>query len=123
MFGIVYIFAITFQFVGAVILASKYVPVNMDVMIQKLDLKRFVLQDETLIIPELTPSNEEYAEMIYLNRLAFGYIAIGYFGGIIGESQYSKLVNCIVIMGLSTILIIFTNIVASKMANKRFGNK
>lgn len=116
-----YIFAISFQLAGALLLIVRYWFKSVDKQLQSLESRRTHLDlgGEVLNLGETQPSDSEMAEEIWINRLAFAYIAIGYLLGIWGEPRgASKCVITFVVALFVLILVAIGKKISKKESDK-----
>lgn len=86
----IYIISISFQLSGAVILLIKHCFVNIEKGILEKEKKETHIEGEILVIGSTQPTDSEYAEKVWMNRIAFALIAAGYLLGVWGEFRSEK---------------------------------
>lgn len=106
---ILYIIAISLQFAGAIILVKRFNPIKARAFIFKsieedkekggTDFGEFDEEGQFRIVEK--EILQAKAEEIYLNGLAFGYIAIGYVLGIFGEIHCNKYIIAAFVVALA----------------------
>ena len=106
-----YILAISFQLAGALLLIVRYWFKSVDKQLELLERKRPHANGEELHLGEPQPNDSELVEEIWINRLAFAYIAIGYFLGIWGEPLGAN--KCVITLGVAIFVVIL--VVIGKM--------
>ena len=89
MFRLFYIISISFQLSGAVLLLLKYSFVNIDKGIEENKRKESHAEGEAFVPGNTQPTSSEFAENVWLNRIAFALIAIGYL-----TSVWGRIDNC-----------------------------
>ncbi|MGN0680884.1 MAG: hypothetical protein ACI4LY_02615 [Candidatus Fimisoma sp.] len=80
-----YIIAISFQLAGALLLIVRYWFKSVEDQLKYIEGKRTHTEGNTLMLGASQPNDSEMVEEIWLNRLAFAYIAVGYLLGIWGD--------------------------------------
>ncbi len=114
----VYIIAITFQLTGAILLLIKYSFVNIEKGIQNNRNKETHIEDGIVCFGNTQPTVTEYKENVWLNRIAFAFIAIGYLIGVWGSIECGnkmRIFSTIVI--LSVILSLLSLFISRKLSN------
>lgn len=114
----VYIIAITFQLTGAILLLIKYSFVNIEKGIQDNRNKETRIENDFLYLGSTQPTAAEYKENVWLNRIAFAYIAIGYLINVWGAIECGnkiKIFSTIVI--LSVVFSLLSLFISRKLSN------
>lgn len=119
----IYVIAITFQLSGALLLLIKYCFENIEKGIQKNENRENRVEGNMLILGQTQPSASEYRENVWLNRLAFAYIAAGYLIGIWGDLiNIKKIVVLVWVVFLSAILTCVSFFGAKRLHNNKGTN-
>lgn len=119
--NMLYIAAISFQLAGALLLICHYMR-NTEKQIKE----SYFSQDAIIEVDngKVTLRKEKIrikAAEIYVNRISFIYIAIGYIIGIFGDIQKMKQVFVVVAVGIMTVVLIgLGNIIKHASSVKRF---
>lgn len=104
----VYMISIAFQLSGAILLIIKYWCSSAKNQLTRIQNKR--THDEgggVLILGDSLPSNQEFIEELWLSRIAFLYIAVGYIVGIWGNVESTnKYFATLMIIIMSCLLVI-----------------
>ena len=96
---ICYLGAISFQLAGAVLLLVQYCFKSIESQLKSIAVKRTHLDGSVLYLGETKPNDCELVEEIWSNRLAFLYIALGYFVSIFGDPlDINKLLIALIIV-------------------------
>ena len=117
-----YIISISFQFAGAVILLTSFCGnTKQKIVNEYYSGSNFVYPNDNKI--RLNKQKKwKCASTIYLNRVAFAYVAIGYITGVFGDIQsYNRGSVAIFIVAISAILIIVGKVFCVKLS--KFLNK
>ncbi|MDY4693735.1 MAG: hypothetical protein SO401_09370 [Blautia sp.] len=125
---ILYIIAISLQFAGAIILVKRFNPIKARAFIFKsieedkekggTDFGEFDEEGQFRIVEK--EILQAKAEEIYLNGLAFGYIAIGYVLGIFGEIHCNKYIIAAFVVALAILLMGAGTWICRHCAEKNF---
>mgnify|MGYP004455942557 CR=1 FL=1 len=103
---ICYLGAISFQLAGAVLLLVQYCFKSIESQLKSIAVKRTHLDGSVLYLGETKPNDCELVEEIWSNRLAFLYIALGYFVSIFGDPlDINKLLIALIIAVISSVLV------------------
>ena len=100
-----YIVAIAFQLSGALLLIIRYWFDSVGRQLKTAEKKRTRVEEGgTLILGETQPSNSDLVREIWLNRVAFLYLAIGYIfsiWGVLGsKSRWMTLLFVLIVTGV-----------------------
>ena len=107
-----YIISVSFQLSGAVLLLIKHTFVSINKRVIENKLREPHVENETLIIEDTQPSPSETAENIWLNRISFALIALGYLIGVWGVIDNSQRLEAFIwIILLSTVIVIFLDMI------------
>lgn len=117
----VYMISIAFQLSGSILLIIKYWCSSAKNQLARVQNKR--TRDEgggVLILGDSLPSNQEFIEELWLSRIAFLYIAVGYIVGIWGnlESANKDFVSFMIFM--MSCLFVFVGKIISYLMGKAF---
>lgn len=115
----IYVFSVALQLSGAVLLLIKYSFVSIEKGILENKKKEPHVEGQTLIMGSTQPTASEYAENVWLNRIAFALIALGYLLGVFGANTGKKIVLCAWILILSMVLTTLFAIIAKKKSAKQ----
>ena len=115
----IYVFSVALQLSGAVLLLIKYSFVSIEKGILENKKKETHVEGHTLIMGSTQPTASEYAENVWLNRIAFALIALGYLLGVFGVNTGKKIVLCAWILILSMVLTTLFAIIAKKKSSKQ----
>ena len=117
----IYIVSISFQLSGAVLLLIRYSFKNIEKGMLENKLKETRGDGETLILGKTQPTSIEYTENVWLNRIAFALITLGYLFGVFGDNNGTKIVFFAWILILSsaitTIVVLFAHRKAMSKSN------
>ena len=103
---ICYLGAISFQLAGAVLLLVQYCFKSIESQRKSIAVKRTHLDGSVLYLGETQPNDCELVEEIGINRLAFLYIASGYFVSIFGDPlDINKLLIALIIAVISSVFV------------------
>ena len=81
----IYTVSLSLQLSGAVLLLLKYTFTNIGKGIRETSEKENRVEGGTLFLGRTQPTEEEYRENAWLNRIAFAFIALGYLTSIWGN--------------------------------------
>lgn len=112
-------FSVALQLSGAVLMLIKYSFVNIEKGILEAKKKENHVEDGTLILGNTQPTPSEYAENVWLNRIAFALIALGYLLGVFGVNTGNRLVLFAWILVLSVVITSFFAVTAKKTGTKQ----
>ena len=115
----IYVFSVALQLSGAVLMLIKYSFVNIEKGILEAKKKENHVEDGTLILGNTQPTPSEYAENVWLNRIAFALIALGYLLGVFGVNTGNRLVLFAWILVLSVVITSFFAVTAKKTDTKQ----
>ena len=79
-----FVISISCQLSGAVLLLLKYCFVNIDKGIEDNKMKENHAEEETFVPGNTQPTPSEFVENVWINRIAFALIAIGYLTSVWG---------------------------------------
>ena len=116
----IYIISISFQLSGAVLLLIKYSFVNIEKGIIEKEKKENHTKETTLLLGSTQPTDSEYTENVWLNRIAFALIAAGYLLGVWGEIRGEKrIVVFFLVIAVSTILTALSVFISKRLSATR----
>ena len=104
---LIYIFSIAMQLAGAVILILKYWTGSSKKQLEEIQTKRTYVEGEILYLGISEPNDQEFIEELWINRLAFIFLAIGYLSGVWGDISNSNKWLTLLMIVLLTIVIVF----------------
>ena len=120
---VVYVFAISFQLSGAVLLIFQFWGIRIKKGIEENKRNETHVENETLFIGKTQPTPFEYTKNIWLNRFAFILIAIGYLLGVFGSIEnYSKWFILLYIALLSTFIVSLFYFISKKLGKSMENN-
>jgi hypothetical protein len=121
--NILYILAISFQLAGALLLICHYMGNTKKQIKDSYFSQDAIVKTENGKVKLRKEKVRTKAAEIYINRIAFGYIAIGYFLGIFGEIEDKSRGLIVFLIAITTFLWMAIGlIVQKKEPNKRFQN-
>ncbi len=113
----IYAISIALQLSGAVLLIIKYWFGSSKDQLASIQRKRTHIENETIVIGDTGPSDQEFIEELWICRIAFLYIATGYIVGIWGNIESTnRYCLALLIAFISCILVI-----AGKVISYSFG--
>lgn len=110
----IYTVALSLQLSGAVLLLLKYTFTNIGKGIKKISEKENRVENGTLFLGRTQPTEEAYRENVWLNRIAFAYIALGYLASIWGDISESPRYIIFVWVLIQSVLLTAISYYASK---------
>jgi hypothetical protein len=114
-----YVLAISFQLAGALLLIVRYWFKSVESQLAVVESKRTHMIGEMLYLGKTQPDDSELVEEIWINRLAFVYIALGYFLGIWGDPlDTCKCKVALLAIFIASILVTIGKIASAKASNK-----
>lgn len=118
-----YILAISFQLAGALLLICHYMR-NTEKQIKGSYFSQdAIVKTENGKVKLRKEKVRTKAEEIYINRIAFAYIAIGYFIGIFGDIEDRNRGLIVFLIAIMTILLMTIGLKCQRrIANKKFQN-
>lgn len=112
-----YIASISFQLSGALLLLIRYCFVSIEKELEELEKRETHVEDGYLICGRTQPTPYEYVQTVWLNRIAFAFIATGYLIGVWGAIEGTK--RCTIflwILGISLLLTVLALALAKKQS-------
>lgn len=113
----IYIISISFQLSGAVLLLIKYSFVNIEKGILEKQKKETHVEGENLIMGSTQPTDSEYAENVWSNRVAFAWIAAGYLLGVWGDIRCEKRIIAFFLVIVASAAITTLSVLITKRLN------
>ena len=110
----IYVFSVSLQLSGALLLLIKYSFVNIEKGILEAKKKENHVENGKLILGNTQPTPSEYAENVWLNRIAFALIALGYLLGVFGVNTGNRFVLFAWILVLSVVITSFFAVTAKR---------
>lgn len=116
--SIIYIFSISLQIAGAIMLIIRYWFKSVEAQVEVFQNNRTHVEEETLFLGGLEPSEKEFVKEIWQNRIAFAYITLGYIIGVWANTPSNKEASAIYIIILDVLFITFGIIASNKLSEK-----
>lgn len=116
---VIFIFSIAFQLSAAILLIIKSCMGSIEKRFNNLQKKETHVEGSTLILGQTAPSKPEFSENVWINRIAFIFLAIGYLLTIWAEIKQTNrwcIFGGVVIL---TIVFICVSLCVSKCLSKR----
>lgn len=121
--NVLYILAISLQLAGALILICHYMRNTEKQIKDSYFCQDAIVETENGKVKLRKEKVRIKAAEIYINRFAFGYIAIGYFFGIFGDIEDRNRGLIVFLIAIMTILLMAIGLRCQRrMANKKFQN-
>ena len=114
-----YTLAVSFQLSGAILLLLKYTFVNIAEGVAEVKKKETHFEHGTLVMGQTQPTEAEYRENIWLNRIAFFSIATGYLLSVWGSINASLRIVIFAWIIIESIFLTTTSYYVSKRLCRR----
>ena len=114
---ILYILSISLQISGALILVVDNIIISRDGVIKSIFGHKFLIENDKGDIPDFSDEYKERYYHSYINLFSFGYIALGYFFGIYGNSRNEYGICTIGILLLTVVLMGLAFCIANYLKN------
>lgn len=118
-----YTLSVTLQLSGAVLLLIRYCFVSIEKELQEIEKRKTHVENELIVFGRTQPTPYEYKESVWLNRIAFTYISVGYLLNVLGMIECrNKIMAFFLIVVLSSILTFSSVQIAKKLSKDKETN-